>query len=220
LAGVTGRPAAGGGRWIDVVPERLERWLDGFASRHGALTWEIEPEVVTVRAADGAVAECHVPFPPLTVDPASAYGGLLAHTRASRRVGVVLVRRGGHAVGVFDGSRLGASKVGSRYVQGRTAAGGTSQHRFARRREGQLRDARGAATDVAARVLLPHVARMDSVVTGGDRRMLTDVLADARLAPLRALAVERVLDVPDPRLAVLQETPAAFRAIRVRLLEP
>ncbi len=132
----------------------------------------------------------------------------------------MLVRRGGHAAGVFDGSRLVVSKVGSRYVQGRTAAGGTSQHRFARRREGQLRDARGAAADVAARVLLPHVARMDAVVTGGDRRMLIDVLADARLAPLRALAVERVLDVPDPRLAVLEETPAAFRAIRVRLLEP
>ena len=51
---------------------------------------------------------------------------------------------------------------------------------------------------------------------GGDRRALDEVLADARLAPLRALATGRVLDVPDPRLAVLRETPQRFLATVVR----
>jgi hypothetical protein len=32
--------------------------------------------------------------------------------------------------------------------------------------------------------------------------------------------VERFLTVPDPRLAVLRETPRMFRAIRVHLTEP
>ena len=45
---------------------------------------------------------------------------------------------------------------------------------------------------------------------GGDRRALDEVLADERLAPLRGLVADRVLDVPDPRLAVLRDTPQAL----------
>jgi hypothetical protein len=54
------------------------------------------------------------------------------------------------------------------------------------------------------------------VVLGGDRRALDTVLADPRLAPLRELAVDRVLDVPDPRLAVLRATPERFLTTIVR----
>jgi VLRF1 release factor-like protein len=38
------------------------------------------------------------------------------------------------------------------------------------------------------------------------------VLADPRLEPLRRLAVDRVHDVPDPRLAVLRAMPERFLA--------
>ena len=51
---------------------------------------------------------------------------------------------------------------------------------------------------------------------GGDRRALSEVLEDVRLRPLRALVEERVLDVPDPRLKVLRETPDRFRSTIVR----
>jgi hypothetical protein len=54
------------------------------------------------------------------------------------------------------------------------------------------------------------------VVLGGDRRALAEVLEDPRLRPLRPLVVERVLDVPDPRLPVLQGTPDLFRATVLR----
>jgi hypothetical protein len=133
---------------------------------------------------------------------------------------VLLVRLGGHAAGVFAGTRLVAAKVGARQVHGRSAAGGWSQHRFARRREGQVRTALSAAADVAAATLAPAVADLDAVVLGGDRRALDSVLADPRLAALRPLVVEPRLDVPDPRLRVLEQTPRQFRAIRVRVVEP
>jgi peptide subunit release factor 1 (eRF1) len=126
------------------------------------------------------------------------------------------VRLGGHAAGVFSGTRLVASKVGRRQVHGRHRAGGSSSGRFARRRENQARAALGAAADVAAAVLLPHVRDLDAVVLGGDRRALAGVLEDRRLAPLRRLAIERVLDVPDPRLDVLKAMPDRFRAAVVR----
>jgi hypothetical protein len=207
------------GRWVSVDAARLAGWLSRFEARHGATQWLVEPSVVTVTAEDGAVAECQVPFPPLVADPELPYGGLVAHAVADRRVGVLLVRLGGHAAGVFEGSRLVRSKVGSRQVHGRSAAGGWSQQRFARRREGQAKVALAAAADVATAVLVPEAERLDAVVLGGDRRALETVLADVRLQGLAPLVAQPRLDVPDPRLKVLQGTPAQFRAVRVKVTE-
>lgn len=195
------------GREVTVAPERLARWLDGFAERHGDVRADAGTDQVVLTAADGVVATVIVPFPPLI-------GGLVAHVLAERRIGVLLVRLGGHAAGIFFGDRLVASKVGSRPVHGRSAAGGQSQQRFARRREGQARVALAAAADTAARVLLP-ATDLDAVVLGGDRRALDTVLADPRLERLRALVSGPVLDLPDPKLRVLQHAP--FREVRIRL---
>jgi hypothetical protein len=214
-----GPPAAGDGRWVVVEAERLTGFLDRFRLRHGELVWRVKPSAVTVTAADGAVAVCRVPFPPLAVDVSEPYGGLVTHVLADRRVGVLLVRRGGHAAGVFDGTRLVASKVGTRHVQGRSAAGGWSQQRFARRREGQARVALSAAAGVIAATLLPAVGSLDAVVAGGDRGSCDRVLTDPRLAPLLPLLVDDRLDVPDPRHRVLEATPSMFRAVRVRVID-
>ena len=202
-----------------MPPERLGRWLDRWAEANGPVT-RTEVRVGRVTFTGAATAECDPPFPPLTAtgvregfDPVP----LLEHAARDRVVGVILVRLGGHAAGVFSGRRLVASKVGSRNVHGRHRAGGSSQRRFERRREGQARVALEAAADVAARVLLPHLADLEAVVLGGDRRALAEVLEDPRLRPLARLAEDRVLDVADPRLAVLKATPDAFRATVIRL---
>lgn len=205
---------------VDVAAERVAGWLARFADRHGACTWTSHADEVSVLAADGARADCAVPFPPLQANQVLPYGGLVEHVLAERRVGVLLARLGGHAVGVFDGTRLVASKVGSRYVQGRTAAGGQSQKRFARRRAGQARAAHTRAADAAADVLVPEVHHLDGVVLGGDRRALAAVLDDARLAALSPLVTGRRLDVPEPRLRVLERTPEMFRAVRIRVTDP
>jgi Actinobacteria/chloroflexi VLRF1 release factor len=214
------RPAAGGGRWVDVDPERIAGWVDGFTERHGPIETSCTPEVVTAAAADGAVAELHVPFPPLaapmTADPIASF---VAHAAQDRLVGVLLVRRGGYAAGVFQGTALVASKVGSRHVQGRSAAGGWSQQRFARRRAGQSRIAMSAAADVAAPLLLPYAGRLDGLVLGGDRASVATVLEDPRLAPLRGLPLGPHLDVPDPRLVVLERAARQFRAVRIRVVD-
>lgn len=277
-----GKGGPGASRWVEVAPERLAGWLDGFAQRHGAITAEpgpagvkaapgpvgaeaepgpaaaraagSGPAVVVFRAADGAVAACHVPFPPLPsaasprdaagradpggqptlisgrtsanpaglADPAGLAELIAAHASADRWVGVLLVRLGGYAAGVFAGSppRLAASKVGSRLVHGRSAAGGTSQHRFARRRENQAAAALGAAASTAAAVFGPYASRLDAVVLGGDRRAVAGLREDPRLRPYFDQAVDRFLTVPDPRLAVLKETPRMFRSVRIQLTDP
>ena len=206
----------------EVPPERLGRWLDRWAEQHGPVTWtELRAGRVTF-VGQGRV-DCDPPFPPLAVtgdregfDP----GPLLEHAARERVVGVILVRLGGHAAGVFAGRRLVDSKVGSRNVHGRHRAGGSSQRRFERRRGEQARVALEAAADVAASVLLPHRGDLEAIVVGGDRRALAEVLDDPRLRPLAPLVAERVLDVPDPRLKVLRSTPDRFRATVIRLPAP
>ncbi len=224
-----------GPRWIEVSPERFPGWIAGFAERHGPLAVEPGPDAVVFRAADGAEARCHPPFPPLGSGAAAAGGrpstaravaeqsrAIARHAAADRTVGVLLVRLGGYAAGVFTGSppRLAASKVGSRLVHGRSAAGGQSQQRFARRREKQAAEALGAAADTAARVFGGYPGTLDAVVLGGDRRAVAGLRDDPRLAGYFRLATGRFLTVPDPRLRVLQDTPRLFRAIRIQLTGP
>ena len=221
-------PAAGGGRWVEVPPERLVTWVVTFAERHGGAavgqpvttreSGVAAPFAVTFAAADGATAECHPPFPPL---PAGVPGA--AHAAADRTVGVLLVRLGGYAAGVFSGSppRLVNSKTGRRPVHGRSAAGGWSQQRFARRRENQAATALRAAVDAAAEVFGRYGPdQLDAVVLGGDKRSAAGLTDDARLEKYLAKATGRFLTVPDPRLAVLRDIPRAFLATRIRLTEP
>jgi hypothetical protein len=147
-----------------------------------ALAVAMADDHVSFTAQDGAVAQCYPPFPPaggITAlveevtpparlddsavfdghpagldDPAAIAEALAAHARKPRTVGVLLVRLGGYAAGVFTGYPpvLGAAKVGSRLVHGRSAAGGWSQHRFARRREKQANEALTAAADAAVMI--------------------------------------------------------------------
>jgi hypothetical protein len=211
-------------RKLEVAPGRFGGWIESFGVRHGDLAVTRADGVVTFAAADGAVAGCQVPFPPLPgpgdAAPAEFANLIATHATADRIVGVFLVRLGGYAAGVFTGAQpvLSASKVGSRLVHGRSAAGGTSQQRFARRRENQASQALSAAADTAAAVFGPY--QLDALVLGGDRRAFAPIKDDARLAPYFQMATDVFLTVPDPRLAVLKDTPKQFRAIRITLTEP
>jgi hypothetical protein len=210
---VVARPVAGGGRRVEVGPERLARWIDGFSARHGEVHADPVGGLLVLTAADGAVAEL---APPPGVAAAPDVARFVVAASATRRLGLLLVRRGGIAVGVAAGGELTASKVDGAYVQSRTAAGGWSQQRFARRRENQARALAGDAAGVAARLLAGET--LDALVTGGDRALVEAVLADPRLARLPAPA--RHLDVPDPRLAVLRAAVPAARAVRIVVRDP
>ncbi|MEV0005700.1 acVLRF1 family peptidyl-tRNA hydrolase [Micromonospora sp. NPDC050980] len=209
---MSSRPAAGGGRWVEVDPTRVTRWVEGFADRHGPPTITALGYGLLLTAPDGATAELHTPPGARQAADLPAFAGVVA---APRRLGLLLARKGAVAVGVADGAELVASKVDTRYVQGRTAAGGWSQQRFARRRDNQAKAALGDAADLAVRLLLPAAGTLTALVCGGDRRAVDTVMADRRLAPLAALRAERLLDVPEPRHAVLVAAVAAARAVHI-----
>ena len=97
-------------RVIEVDPSRFDRWMAGFAERHGPYDAAEETTpggvVVSARAADGSA----VVATPFAFDP----------------LGVILVRRGGYAVGLARAGVFTESKVGTRHVQSRTAAPGVT----------------------------------------------------------------------------------------------
>ncbi|MFJ6675862.1 acVLRF1 family peptidyl-tRNA hydrolase [Actinosynnema sp. NPDC091369] len=218
------RPVSGGGRAVEVPPDRLDGWFSRFAQRHGGVvSTSVTSDSCLVTAVDGATAAVSAAFGEFT--PPGDHEGLvidalLAHASASRRIGLLLVRLGGHSIGVAQDGVVLVSTTDSRQVHGRNKAGGWSQQRFARRREGQARVALQAAADDAARVLAPRVEELDAVVLGGDRQALDVLRGDRRLGDVFALASRRVLDVPEPRRAVLDDAAVRALAVEVVVREP
>jgi hypothetical protein len=141
---------------------------------------------------------------------------LLEELERDHVVAALLVRLGGYAVGVLEGERLVASKVGARFVKGRHKKGGSSANRFRRRREEQERELIGEAAGEAVRVLGPWQGRVERVALGGDRAAVRRVLAARpELAWLEPLALERFFTVPEPRRRVLEELPYQLYAAKV-----
>jgi hypothetical protein len=210
FGGMKVQPAAGGGRWAEISPHRLAGWLDGFYSRHEGV---VETGLLLC-AANGDTAQL---FPPPGLPKVQLIDEFLAAIKQPRRLGLLLARKGAAAVGVTEGDELVASKVERFRIHGRTAAGGWSQQRYARRRANQAAEGVKETADIAERVLLPHASTLDALVCGGDRATIDAILADPRLAALVPLRHERLLDVPEPRQAVLLEALAAAKLIRIRL---
>ena len=167
---------------------------------NGSVTIELPEGTLTVRPAFGLEHEGSYE----TVE----LGPLFEALAQDHFVAALLVRLGGFAVGVFEGERLVASKVGSRFVKGRHKKGGSSANRFRRRREEQARELIEAAAQTALGVLEPWQERIEFAALGGDRRAVQEVLdAEPRLAWLTERALPRFFTTPDPRLRVLERLP-------------
>ena len=165
-------------------------------------------EVIVVRPPFGLVHEGE--YESVQLEP------LFEELAADHVVAAVLVRLGGYAVGVFDGERLVASKVGSRFVKGRHKKGGSSSGRFRRRREEQARALIDEAAEVAERVLNPWRDRVEFVALGGDRAATDGVLAaNTKLGWLAEKALPRFFAVPDPRQPVLERLPYELYAAEI-----
>ena len=203
-----------------VSAERLPGWLERFAAGNGELTLAPEHGGLHLVAANGVKAELLAPWPD---DGRPGRGAddverLVSLAGQSRTLGIVLLRRGGYAAGVARDGLLLASKAGNRYVQSRTAAGGGSQQRFARRRSNQADALVETAAEQAARIFAGQ--QPEYLVFGGDR-VLTDLLARERVfQPWSGLARLRPVDVQDPKLAVLAKAAKDAASVFIRITVP
>lgn len=215
-------------RSVLVPPERLAGWVRRFGERNGAFLTEHPvgaPGVVVLRAENGCTAEITAPLAlssknQMTTasepgEPGRAVEELIRQASLPLTVGLLLIRRGGYGVGIAREGALIASKNGTRYVQSRTAAGGWSQQRFARRRANQADALVETAAERAAAIFGENAP--DCLQPGGDAQLFSDCLAHARMVPYRALPRLPLLPVPDPRQDVLRQAAADTRALRISL---
>lgn len=199
---------------------RLPGWVERFRASHGELREEPDDAGLRLLAADGATALLLPPWPDggrpgRGNDPVARLASLASQPR---RLGLVLVRRGGYSVAVVSEGRVLAAKTGTRHVQSRTAAGGWSQQRFARRRANQADALVEAVAEHAARIFADH--SVEYLAPGGDRSLAEQVLAEPVLKRYAALVRLPFLDVPDPRAAVLKKAAADACAVRIMVTDP
>ena len=120
-------------------------------------------------------------------------------------LGVVLLRLGRFAVGVFRGETLLASKTDTRYVKGRHSAGGQSQKRFERIREKQVQEIFKKTCSVAKQKLSPFEDQLDYILLGGERFTLQGFLKTCDyLQGLSPRILGRVLNVREPKHEALK----------------
>jgi hypothetical protein len=211
------RAVAGGGSAVEIEPDRLVGWINRFAARNdGIASLTSTLSSVTATAGNGTTASIAVPFPPMAPSGAEPVEALLAHLSSIGPIALILVRAAAFSVGVGENRCVVTSSTDTRYVQGRTAAGGWSQHRYARRRGNQLRDSHRAAADTAVRVLSAFAGTLGALVVGGETLAVRDVLADPRLAFLGELPRRSFPDIGEPRRAVLDDV--AKRALSVEII--
>lgn len=192
---------------------RLPRWLENFTQRHGATDLSTGDGALHGVAVDGSICAFRLPFDTAWDGPADPQQ-FAAAVVPPADWGILLVRKGGFAIGRLSGATLTASKTGQRHVQGRTKAGGQSQQRFARRRDNQARIAFEAAASHAARILA-ELPGLQALVIGGDHTAVEATLDDPRLRAVKQLVVGPWLATPDPRRSVLEQAIDDAQAILV-----
>jgi hypothetical protein len=225
-------------RSVLVEAPRLEGWLGRFGRGNGPYTVRVEDAhgVPSIRllAANGCSALLTPPLPWGTAsevtggedlrptdDAESPLDPLLDRLIRSVppvTVGILLIRRGGYSVGLARDGEVVASKTGTRYVQGKTAAGGWSQQRFARRRANQ---ADALVEETAARAADLFTAGPPSALQlGGDRTLAANTLAEPVLKAFAHLPQVPFQTVPDPRFTILKDVARSALSIRITVTDP
>lgn len=220
-------------RMVDIPASRLDRWLAGFADRNGGVPTISETDhTIELDSPGGARAHLEIPFPRHWTPPLGGMSWPLQpvvdHAREERDILVVLLRRGGYAVGLSIHDQVLFTKCGTKYVQGRTAAGGWSQQRFARRRKGQTATIIDAAAEQivrahqAARDCGLPTTRQPVLVIGGDRSLVDQSLADLPQNVtqwLEAFELSALRNIGDPRRKHLDEALATPCLVRIKITD-
>ena len=222
-----GRPASS----AYIRPGEAQRFL-GASGAEGAAWWErlrrakrtlltSDTGIVALRA--GCQALVIVPPFPLSetfLVPTWDVSSLLTQLEAEYTIGVVLLRLGRFSVAVYEGEKLLSSKTDARYVKGRHHAGGTSQKRFQRIREGQVQRLYDKTCQAAQAQFGPVSDRLDYVLLGGDRFTLDGFLkACPCMERWRDKTLARRLNVRDPKRDTLQGVAGMLNESRVYPLE-
>ena len=192
------------------------RWLDRLEPLDKGVL-RSDTGIVGLRSGDQGLVV--VPPFPLTAsglsedwDPA----GLRAILNNDYTVGVVLLRLGRFSVAVYRGGRLLSSKTDARYVKSRHSAGGTSQLRFQRVREGQIRRLYDKTCEAVGKQFGDFQGELDYLLLGGEQLTLNGFRKVCPyLERYRDITLARRLNVRDPKRDTLDRLPDVIWESRV-----
>jgi peptide subunit release factor 1 (eRF1) len=126
--------------------------------------------------------------------------------KSNFRVALILIRLGTYAIGLSEGESLVTSKVGTGLIHGRHKKGGSSQQRFRRHREKQIEYFFTRVCGHIQERLKPHASALDFVVYGGAQTTISLLQKQCPfLARLEGEILPPLLDIPEPRQAVLEK---------------
>ncbi|MDD5288230.1 MAG: Vms1/Ankzf1 family peptidyl-tRNA hydrolase [Dehalococcoidales bacterium] len=131
-------------------------------------------------------------------------------------IGIVLVRLGSYSIGVCRGEKLVGSKTGTGLIHSRHRQGGSSAARFQRRRKDQTYHFLERVSEHIREKFEPCAGKLDYLVYGGAK---TTILQLQKQCPFLQRFDNRLLppllEIPDPRLSVLEKAVTDVWASRV-----
>lgn len=165
------------------------------------------PNGAAIYKAEGQIRLIVPPFPikETVIFNAAEVTPLRTMLKHEYFIGVVLVRLGSYAIGLCHGDKLMSKKVGTGLVHGRHRQGGSSSHRFERHRDKQIEQFLIRVCGHIREQLEPYEKSLDYMVYGGAK---TTILTAQKYCPwlerLDKPTLPPLLDIPEPRLPVLQ----------------
>ncbi|MEM7821442.1 MAG: Vms1/Ankzf1 family peptidyl-tRNA hydrolase [Candidatus Aenigmatarchaeota archaeon] len=111
-------------------------------------------------------------------------------------IGVILVRIGDYAIGIFDGDKLILSKCGSRFVTAKQKKGGSSAARFGRIRKLEVENfLKGVRNEL--KKFEPYIERLDYVFFGGTGITIKKLLSEKIDKKIEEKRVGRIIDIKE-----------------------
>jgi len=178
----------------------------------------IPPELAELAAASktgavifGSPSQTRLVVPPFPIREEYLARGYVVEPLSSLlkrnfRVALILIRLGAYAIGLSEGESLVTSKVGTGLIHGRHKKGGSSQQRFRRHREKQIEYFLTRACGHIQEHIKPHASMLDFTVYGGAQTTILLLQKQCPfLARLECAILPPLLDIPEPRQAVLEK---------------
>ncbi len=192
--------------------EIQQSWVaDGLTELTPSMERSKTGAVVFLSEGTGSKGKCVAILPPFPIEQDLLLPGwdgsqLRSIMNTDHTIGVVMLRLGRYAVGVFRGTKLVSSKTDTRYVKGRHSAGGTSQKRFERIRDKQIQEIFKKTCSIVHAQFSPFEDRLDYIFLGGEKFTLQGLLKRCDyLERMSPKVVGRVLNVREPNHEALEK---------------
>ena len=183
------------GEMLDVLAEKAAKSPTGsvilYLGDRGLVFWPPFPVVETI---------LYRSFEP---------GPLKSMLEKDWKLGLILIRLGQWAIGIFEGEKLIDGQAGTGLVHARHHKGGSSANRFARHREKQMEYFFTRIEGHARELIEPRLKEFDYFLYGGARDTLLKMQKQCHFfQPLEGRVVNRLLSVREPRRSAFEQAAA------------